>query len=180
MCRTYNVLYTFSTVILLSDRLPILLLGRVVSGIAATHLSSAFEAWMVSEYHRLELDDSVLPLGTVLGNMTLVSSASAMISWVARDAFIQASGSSSMPFLFSSHCAAAACFLIRVLWQENYGGRSACEDRRARLGRGMLQFLCDPKGRGARDCFVLLRVGCVSAYLLLVRCLDERPSPHRL
>ncbi|XP_044721541.1 sugar-tranasporter [Hirsutella rhossiliensis] len=70
-CLAYSLFASTSCGLIESDKPSRLLLGRVCGGFATTFLFSAFESWMVTKYHTLGLDDSTLPLGTVLSNMTL-------------------------------------------------------------------------------------------------------------
>ncbi|RDA84583.1 hypothetical protein CP532_1102 [Ophiocordyceps camponoti-leonardi (nom. inval.)] len=116
-CCCLNGLSTSSVVLCRS--MPMLILGRVAGGMATTLLFSAFETSMICEYNFLKLDESTLPLKTVLENMTLVNSAVAMISGVAGDALVTASGMRSMPFTLADLCCAVAQVLILFLWRDD-------------------------------------------------------------
>ncbi|PFH59404.1 hypothetical protein XA68_12434 [Ophiocordyceps unilateralis] len=121
-CQYYCIFNSFSCGLVLYRSMPLLILGRVSGGIATTLLFSAFESWMISEYHLLGLDDSVLPLKTVLENMTLVNSAVAMLSGVAGDALVEASGMRVTPFVVANLCCLVAARLLLFLWRENSRG----------------------------------------------------------
>ncbi|PHH86446.1 hypothetical protein CDD83_10247 [Cordyceps sp. RAO-2017] len=103
-CYDYALYCCFSCGLMISNRLPLLFLSRILGGVATTLLFSAFESWMVAEYHFLELDDSVLPLRTIFDNMALVSSTVAILSGIAGDALVHASGQRFMPFLAAQAC----------------------------------------------------------------------------
>ncbi|RCI08624.1 hypothetical protein L249_4711 [Ophiocordyceps polyrhachis-furcata BCC 54312] len=118
-CSFCCCLNGFSTALVLCRSMPILMLGRVLGGMATTLLFSAFETWMICEYHSLELDESTLPLKTVLENMALVNSAVAMLSGVAGDALVGASGMRGMPFYLANLCCPMAQALVLFLWRDD-------------------------------------------------------------
>ncbi|RDA91214.1 hypothetical protein CP533_3384 [Ophiocordyceps camponoti-saundersi (nom. inval.)] len=118
-CSFCCCLNGFSTALILCRSMPILILGRILGGMATTLLFSAFETWMISEYHFLELDQSTLPLKTILENMTLVNSAVAMLSGVAGDALVAASGMRGMPFYLANLCCPMAQVLLLFLWRDD-------------------------------------------------------------
>ncbi|PHH72516.1 hypothetical protein CDD80_4486 [Ophiocordyceps camponoti-rufipedis] len=128
-CLFYCIFSGLACGLMLCSSMPLLVLGRVSGGIATTLLFSAFESWMISEYHLLELDDSVLSLKTVLENMALVNSAVAMISGVAGDALVEASGWRAAPFVAASLCCSIAAPLLLTSWRENTRGGPVVQGR---------------------------------------------------
>ncbi|POR36909.1 Molybdate-anion transporter [Tolypocladium paradoxum] len=144
-CQVYCVLNSFSCAMINHESLLLLFAGRVLGGIATTLLFSVFDAWMIAGYHNLGLDDSVLPLNTVFGNMTLVSSTVAIVSGVAGDAIFQALGNRKWPFALSAWTSTSAAFWIRASWAENYGTRAAIDEQKTGLGRGVRTILANKR-----------------------------------
>lgn len=143
LCRDYCLLNAVSCAMMSRQSLLLLFVGRVLGGIATTLLFSVFEAWMIGEYRNLGLDDSVMPLNTVFGNMSFVSSTVAIVSGVAGDAIVQASNRKG-PFVLSSLSAMAATFWITAYWAENYGTPATIEQK-AGLGRGIRTILANKR-----------------------------------
>ncbi|OAQ86144.1 glucokinase [Purpureocillium lilacinum] len=114
----------------------LLLLGRVLGGISTTLLFSVFETWLIAEFHRPGADRSGITLDKIFGRMTLVSSTVAIVSGVAGDALVEATGTRIWPFAASSLSSMVAGFLILVLWRENYGNPPAAKGLIFRLHQG--------------------------------------------
>lgn len=127
------------------NNLPILYAGRVCGGIATTLLFSVFEAWMITEYHALQLEASNLRLGTIFGSMTKLSSIAAICAGVIGDGIIWYSGTATWPFLASLLCCASAGLCMLIMWRENYGGNSSRENSLTKEASRMLKELCRPK-----------------------------------
>ncbi|KAM4065207.1 sugar-tranasporter [Hirsutella rhossiliensis] len=135
-CLAYSLFASTSCGLIESDKPSRLLLGRVCGGFATTFLFSAFESWMVTKYHTLGLDDSTLPLGTVLSNMTLVSSTVAIAMGIASDQLVRISGSRGLPFRAASWCSIAASLAILCLWRNYRYIRPTHDDRLEGFARG--------------------------------------------
>ncbi|KAL8387140.1 hypothetical protein RB595_010127 [Gaeumannomyces hyphopodioides] len=158
-CLAYCGAYAAACLSVLSGSLPVLLLGRLAGGIGTTLLCSAFEAWMVSEYHALGEEARALqPLGDVFRAMTALSCAVAIASGVAGDVLVSAMGGArTWPFMAGvACCAAAACFMLKN-WRENYGTAPASNSGSA-LGNvtsGLLVMVRDAKmfTLGLTSCF---------------------------
>lgn len=123
-CVLYCACYTISCLTMLSDDLPILFVGRVFGGCATTLLFSAFEAWVITDYHRRRLDKSSLALSHIFANMTALSSTVAIASGVVGDILVSVFETRICPFVVSIICCLCAAVLILFLWQENYGQSS--------------------------------------------------------
>lgn len=83
------------------DGLPILVLGRVLGGVALTLLSTAFESWAVAEYNARGLARSSLSLGAMLGQMTTSKCVTAIAAGVLGHCVVLALGSKIHPFILS-------------------------------------------------------------------------------
>lgn len=135
-CQLYCFTSCSSCLLIHSDRLFLLLLGRVLGGISTTLLFSVFETWLIAEFHRPGADRSGITLDKIFGRMTLVSSTVAIVSGVAGDALVEATGTRIWPFAASSLSSMVAGFLILVLWRENYGNPPAAKGLIFRLHQG--------------------------------------------
>lgn len=101
---------------MLSDNLLVLCAGRICGGVCTTLLFSVFEAWMISEYHGRNLQSSGLQINSVFGSMTTLSCITAIISGVAGDVLVQASGTRTWPFMAAVVCCIGAAYLISTTW----------------------------------------------------------------
>ncbi|KAL6878083.1 hypothetical protein HDV57DRAFT_122910 [Trichoderma longibrachiatum] len=146
-CVAYCVCYSITCLTMLSRNLNILYIGRLFGGIATTLLFSAFEAWMITEYHQLEIDESTAPLGRIFANMTTTSSITAIVSGVLGNGLVQWFGSRLSPFFASFGCCIAASILILATWRENYGSAAKpLENPGAqKLKHRVLAALTDPR-----------------------------------
>ncbi|KAL6871798.1 major facilitator superfamily transporter [Trichoderma novae-zelandiae] len=120
-CVAYCVCYAITCLTMLSRNLNALYIGRLFGGIATTLLFSVFEAWMITEYHQSQIDESLLPLGRFFANMTTTSSITAIFSGVLGNGLVQWFGSRLGPFVASFGCCIGAGILIMATWRENYG-----------------------------------------------------------
>lgn len=83
------------------DGLPVLVLGRVLGGVALTLLWTAFESWAVAEYNARGLARSSLSLGAMLGQMTTSKCVTAVAAGVLGHCVVLVLGSKIHPFIFS-------------------------------------------------------------------------------
>lgn len=146
-CVAYCACYGITCLTMLSHNLQLLLVGRLFGGIATTLLFSVFEAWMITEYHRLQLDQTGMSLSRIFANMTTASSITAICCGVLGDGLIQYSSSRLGPFLASLGCCIGAAILISATWRENYGGipRSKESPGAPKLRHRVLVALTNPK-----------------------------------
>ncbi|CAI0441797.1 unnamed protein product [Linum tenue] len=127
-CVTYCITYILSCITKHSPHYKVLMLGRVLGGIATSLLFSAFESWLVAEHFKRGFDQQWLSVtfskAIFLGN-GLVAILSGLFGNVLVDTL--ALGPVA-PF------DAAACFLaigmavIMSSWPENYGDASEGKD----------------------------------------------------
>ncbi|KAL7931044.1 DUF791 domain-containing protein [Trichoderma chlorosporum] len=146
-CVAYCVCYGITCLTMLSHNVHALYLGRLFGGIATTLLFSVFEAWMITEYHLLQLDESILSLSQVFANMTTTSSITAILSGVLGNGLVQWSGSRLGPFVASLGCCIGASMLILATWRENYGGIDTSKEKSEAQGlkHRMLAAITKPK-----------------------------------
>ncbi|KAI1420518.1 hypothetical protein F5Y12DRAFT_788209 [Xylaria sp. FL1777] len=70
-CLAFCAVHSLAAVSVCFDQLPVLVLGRVLGGVALTLLWTAFESWLIAEYNaRGFASDSSLSLSAMFGVMT--------------------------------------------------------------------------------------------------------------
>lgn len=119
-CLTFCVVYGVSCLSVLSSDLSLLFIGRALGGLSTTLLYSVFETWMIAEYHKRNLSDS-LSLGSMFQISMTLSSIVAIISGVIGEAIVDYTGTQASPFVASFICLALAFIGIHQFWSENRG-----------------------------------------------------------
>ncbi|KAG0497831.1 hypothetical protein HPP92_002207 [Vanilla planifolia] len=127
-CVTYCITYILSCITKHSPQYKVLMLGRILGGIATSLLFSAFESWLVAEHNKRDFDPQWLSLtfskAIFLGN-GLVAIVAGLFANVLAD---------NLGFGPVAPFDAAACFLaigmaiILSSWSENYGDPSDNKD----------------------------------------------------
>lgn len=119
--------------------LPVLMVGRMVGGIATSLLFSVFDSWLVSEHHSRGFDPDLLSETfslAVFGN-SVAAVLAGVLSEVAADLVIMSppAGSSAI-FYYGGYCGPfdvsivvllLCALMIRHLWSENYGQQTSKE-----------------------------------------------------
>lgn len=144
-CLTYCITYILSCITKHSPQYKILMLGRVLGGIATSLLFSAFESWLVAEHNKRGFEQQWLSLtfskAIFLGN-GLVAIVSGLFGNLLVDTM---SLGPVAPF------DAAACFLsvgmaiILSSWTENYGDPSENKDLLTQFKGAALAIASDEK-----------------------------------
>ncbi|KAL1813696.1 hypothetical protein DCAR_0626062 [Daucus carota subsp. sativus] len=127
-CVTYCITYILSCFTKHSPHYKVLMLGRILGGIATSLLFSSFESWLVAEHNKRNFDQQWLSLtfskAVFLGNGLV-----AIISGLFGNMLVDSLNLGPVaPF------DAAACFLaigmaiIMSSWSENYGDPSESKD----------------------------------------------------
>ncbi|KAI9673045.1 MAG: hypothetical protein M1817_003209 [Caeruleum heppii] len=116
-CFTYSCA-CFST--LVSSK-PLLFFGRVLGGLSTSMLYSAFESWMVTEFHKRDLADKGGNLSNIFGTMTTMNSIVAIIAGVFSEWLVELTGTKRAPFMASAVCLGIAFWVMLNYWSENYG-----------------------------------------------------------
>ncbi|KAJ0968424.1 hypothetical protein J5N97_025341 [Dioscorea zingiberensis] len=127
-CVTYCITYILSCITKHSPQYKVLMLGRILGGIATSLLFSAFESWLVAEHNKRGFEPQWLSLtfskAIFLGN-GLIAIISGLFANLLAD---------NMGFGPVAPFDAAACFLaigmaiILSTWGENYGDPSENKD----------------------------------------------------
>uniref|UniRef100_A0A2P2LRL7 Molybdate-anion transporter-like n=1 Tax=Rhizophora mucronata TaxID=61149 RepID=A0A2P2LRL7_RHIMU len=144
-CATYCITYILSCITKHFPQYKVLMLGRVLGGIATSLLFSAFESWLVAEHFKRGFDPQWLSVtfskAIFLGN-GLVAIVSGLFGNVLVDTL---SLGPVAPF------DAAACFLaigmtiILSSWSENYGDPSENKDLLAQFKNAAVAIASDEK-----------------------------------
>lgn len=115
-CLAYCIIYSCSCLTLLTDRIEVLFLGRILGGIAGTLLYSVFESWLVAEFNRLMVDDEGSSLSGIFSMMTTLNSFVAIVAGIAAGWLVDHVGTAKAPFMASMGCMAIAFLVISNTW----------------------------------------------------------------
>ncbi|XP_031267973.1 molybdate-anion transporter-like [Pistacia vera] len=144
-CVTYCMTYILSCITKHSPQYKVLMLGRILGGIATSLLFSAFESWLVAEHNKRGFDQQWLSItfskAVFLGNGLV-----AIISGLFANLLVDTLGLSPVaPF------DAAACFLaigmaiILSSWTENFGDSSDNKNLLAQFRSAAVAIASDEK-----------------------------------
>ncbi|RAL62584.1 hypothetical protein DID88_004432 [Monilinia fructigena] len=97
-CLTYS-LSCFST---LFPSAAILFIGRIFGGLSTSLMFSAFESWMVTEYHKRDIQKAGTSLDSLFGVMSTLNSVMAILSGVFSEWLVQVTDDRRMPFMASA------------------------------------------------------------------------------
>ncbi|XP_043715799.1 molybdate-anion transporter-like [Telopea speciosissima] len=144
-CVTYCITYILSCITKHSPDYRVLMVGRVLGGIATSLLFSAFESWLVAEHNKRGFDQQWLSLtfskAIFLGN-GLIAIVSGLLGNMLAD---------TLGFGPVAPFDAAACFLaigmaiILSSWSENYGDPSESKDLLSQFKGAAVAIASDEK-----------------------------------
>ena len=77
---------------------------------------SAFESWMVTEFHRRKLNQIGGNLSRIFGIMTTLNSIVAILAGVFSEWLVELSGTNTSPFMASAVCLAIAFWVMWSFW----------------------------------------------------------------
>lgn len=122
MCILYAILYGLSCATKHSSQFEVLLLGRLLGGVATSILFSSFEAWMVSEHFKRGYSEDWLGYTfylQVFGN-SVVAIVSGLVAGFVKETF----QTMTAPFDTAILLLAAGGIIVFFTWTENYGNSS--------------------------------------------------------
>lgn len=119
MCILFVFVYVSSCFTKLSANFQVLLLGRLLGGVATSLLFSVFEAWMVSEHHKRGFDESWVSM--TFSWATFGNGLVAIASGVIANAAVDLSSSYIAPFMMSAVFLVIGGIIVFRTWPENYG-----------------------------------------------------------
>ncbi|KAH7686883.1 Molybdate-anion transporter protein [Dioscorea alata] len=144
-CVTYCITYILSCITKHSPEYKVLMVGRILGGIATSLLFSAFESWLVAEHNKRGFEPQWLSLtfskAIFLGN-GLVAIVAGLFANLLAD---------NLGFGPVAPFDAAACFLaigmavILSTWGENYGDPSESKDLLAQFKVAAMAIASDEK-----------------------------------
>ena len=121
----YVVTYALSCATKHSPAFAVLLLGRVLGGVATSLLFSAFEAWLVAEHFRRGYGDAALG-DTFASAVLLGNGLMAIVAGFAGNLLVEGLGLGRVaPFDAAIVVMVAAGALMARTWPENYGDRAS-------------------------------------------------------
>ncbi|KAJ3690334.1 hypothetical protein LUZ61_019498 [Rhynchospora tenuis] len=127
-CVTYCISYILSCITKHSPQYKILMLGRILGGIATSLLFSAFESWLVAEHNKRGFDAQWLSL-TFSKAIFLGNGLVAIISGLFANLLADNLGFGPVaPFDAAACVLAIGMAIIMFSWTENYGDPSESKD----------------------------------------------------
>lgn len=105
--------------------LPLLILGRVLGGVATSLLFTVFDSWMVTDFRTRELGVKGVDLSHTFGMMSMLNSGVAIVSGVFSEWVVGVAGTRRAPFMVAVGLLGAAAWVIAAKWDENYGDAGA-------------------------------------------------------
>lgn len=120
-CIIYGILYGGACITKHFDNFWVLMLGRLLGGIATSILYSAFESWMVYEHHKRGFEQE--SLGTVFSHAVLGNSLVAIIAGLVAQFFADRFGFVA-PFDVALTVLIIMTVILVFTWTENYGDKT--------------------------------------------------------
>ncbi|KAJ8301979.1 hypothetical protein KUTeg_020966 [Tegillarca granosa] len=120
-CILYGILYGGACITKHYNNFNILMLGRLLGGIATSILYSAFESWMVCEHFKRGYDQD--SLGNTFSYAVLGNSLIAIVAGLVAQYFADMFGFVA-PFDVSLTVLTLMTIVIVVTWSENYGDKT--------------------------------------------------------
>ena len=138
-CLCYCVVYSLSCLTKNSSDYHILMVGRVLGGIATSILFATFEAWCVTAY-RADLACSVIGargLDTVFVNAVLLNGLVAILSSLFGEVVVQMNGNNLVAVFNCVPVLLLGCALLMSFsWGENYGQQQQQQQQQQEEGEG--------------------------------------------
>ncbi|XP_073315930.1 uncharacterized protein [Primulina huaijiensis] len=127
-CITYCITYTLSCITKHSPQYKVLMIGRVLGGIATSLLFSAFESWLVAEHFKRGFDQQWLSL-TFSKAIFLGNGLVAIISGLFGNLLVDTLNLGPVsPFDAAAIFLSIGMAVILASWTENYGDTSESKD----------------------------------------------------
>ena len=124
-CIAFTILQAAACMLLRFKSLPVLFLGRILSGIATSFYAICFECWMVSEHNKQKfapalISNSFSKYYTGLGAVSVLSG---IVAGTAVDKLPK--WGIMAPFDICAIFCVITAILAKLLWSENYGDETA-------------------------------------------------------
>lgn len=128
-CIAFFVIYALSALTTTSNSLAVLVLGRILGGVATSLLESAPESWFVRQHELEDLPGELLGrcFGWAwFGNSIVAIIAGQLASTVAKNE--DGSSDPTAPFLASTVLLMIGLVLVVAMWRENFGTREVSNE----------------------------------------------------
>ncbi|KAL9237444.1 hypothetical protein vseg_011991 [Gypsophila vaccaria] len=144
-CVTYCITYILSCITKHSPQYKVLMLGRILGGIATSLLFSAFESWLVAEHNKRGFEQQWLSItfskAIFLGNGLI-----AILSGLAGNVLVDTFGLGPVaPFDAAACLLAVGMAVIMSSWTENYGDPSDNKNLLAQFKGAAVAIASDEK-----------------------------------
>ncbi|CAN6709319.1 unnamed protein product [Malus baccata var. baccata] len=127
-CITYCITYILSCITKHSPQYKVLMLGRILGGIATSLLFSAFESWLVAEHNKRGFEQQWLSI-TFSKAIFLGNGVVAILAGLLGNTLVDALALGPVaPFDAASCFLTIGMFVILFTWTENYGDPSESKD----------------------------------------------------
>jgi MFS family permease len=123
MAVLFSLIYTASCFTKFSSNFLVLLVGRLLGGIATSLLFSVFEAWMVGEHNKRGFSPELL--SDTFSKATFGNGIVAIVSGLMADTSVYALGTLVAPFMLSAVFLVFGGTIVSKVWNENYGEEPA-------------------------------------------------------
>ena len=127
-CQVFCIVFILSAVTKVHDSFFVQIVGRILSGVAASILHTVFETWMIHEHRRRKFSEDLI--ADTFSKHTLGNGIAAITAGLAAQFFSRFGY--CVPFVVAVPFLVLACLKIRA-WEENYG------DRKTSNGKTMLK-----------------------------------------
>ncbi|XP_076448468.1 molybdate-anion transporter-like [Babylonia areolata] len=139
-CILYGILYSLACVTKHFANFWILMVGRLLGGMATSILYSAFESWLIFEHHKRGYESDLL--GNIFSLAVLGNSLTAIVAGLVAQKFADMFGFVA-PFDVSMSVLAVMVVVIIMTWPENYGDKSS--DLKKSFSTAISAIRTDPK-----------------------------------
>ncbi|XP_033128836.1 molybdate-anion transporter isoform X2 [Brassica rapa] len=144
-CVTYCIVYILSCITKHSPQYRVLMVGRILGGIATSLLNSAFESWLIAEHNKRNFDQQWLSLtisNAVFFGNGLVAILSGLFGNLLVDIFFFGPVA---PFDAASCFLAIGMVIILTTWSENFGDPSDSKDLMTQFKVAAIAIASDEK-----------------------------------
>ncbi|KAG8897489.1 hypothetical protein FRB99_008119 [Tulasnella sp. 403] len=123
MCMNFCVAFGTGCLCAQFSALPVLVFGRIASGLGTAILFSCFETWVISSSQ----SSGVSPgdLSSILGQATLINGFVATTAGIASNELVGRTQTFTSPFVLGAVLLVFGWVLIGGLWAENYGAQDS-------------------------------------------------------
>ncbi|KAH7383469.1 hypothetical protein BKA64DRAFT_735687 [Cadophora sp. MPI-SDFR-AT-0126] len=122
-CLVFCVLYSLSCLSVLTNKIAILVIGRVLGGASTTLMFGVFESWMVTEFNKIFPDEPGSTLSGIFSIMTTLNGVVAIAAGVVAEFVTDLVGTQKTPFMVGVAVLMSSFAAIIHFWDENYGNR---------------------------------------------------------